>query len=275
MNAFRQRFGPALALLVLLSGAWAAEEPQPPPGMVHLPGGAFRPLFRERNEPAEITVRPFFLDRTPVTNGDFLDFVREQPRWRRSQVKRLFADAHYLSHWAGDLDLGPNSGELARAPVTRVSWFAAKAYAAWRGARLPTTAEWEFAAAAGYESPIGTNEVAFVQALNRWYATPLPTVLPAVASGRPNFWGVHDLHGLVWEWTADFNTALVTGDARGDTGLERRLFCGAGSADVADRSNFPAFMRYGLRSSLRADYALAHLGFRCARDVEPPTFPPP
>ena len=59
------------------------------------------------------------------------------------------------------------------------------------------------------------------------------------ASGRANFCGVHDLHGLVWEWVADFNTAMVTGDARGDTGLDRQLFCGSGSQGAKDRANLP------------------------------------
>ena len=100
-----------------------------------------------------------------------------------------------------------------------------------------------------------------------WYSAPTPARLAPVGSGRSNFWGVHDLHGLVWEWVADFNTAMVTGDARGDTGLERDLFCGGGSQGVKDTGNFPAFMRYGFRSSLQADYCVHNLGFRCAKDL--------
>ena len=61
--------------------------------------------------------------------------------------------------------------------------------------------------------------------------------------------------------------ALVTGDARGDTGLERQLFCGAGSLGASDRGNYAAFMRFGFRSSLRAGYTVHNLGFRCAKDM--------
>ena len=89
-------------------------------------------------------------------------------------------------------------------------------------------------------------------------------ILPRVGNGRPNFLGVHDLHGLVWEWTSDFNSAMITGDAREDSGLDRQLFCGAGSLNASDRANFAAFMRFGFRSSLRASYAIHNLGFRCA-----------
>jgi formylglycine-generating enzyme required for sulfatase activity len=75
------------------------------------------------------------------------------------------------------------------------------------------------------------------------------------------------LHGLVWEWVADFNTAMVTGDARGDTGLDRQLFCGSGSQGARDVQNYPAFMRYAFRSSLKASYCVHNLGFRCAKDL--------
>lgn len=56
----------------------------------------------------------------------------------------------------------------------------------------------------------------------------------------------------MWEWTSDLNSAIVTGDARGNTGLERLLFCGAGSLSANDRGNYPPFMRFGFRSSLKA-----------------------
>ena len=60
--------------------------------------------------------------RTPST----CEFVRGHERWRRSRVTRLFAEEAYLSHWAGDLELGPDAGPTQ--PVTFVSWFAAMAY---------------------------------------------------------------------------------------------------------------------------------------------------
>jgi sulfatase modifying factor 1 len=236
--------------------------------MCLVPPGVYRPLFRGKDDSKEVPVKTFCLDTLPVTNAEFMKFVRANPRWQRSQVKRLFADEGYLTHWAGDLDLGADAARAARQPVTRVSWFAAKAYATWCGKRLPTIAEWEYVAGAGFSRADGTNDMEFVRAINRWYSTPAPEALPAVASGQPNFYGVHDLHGLVWEWASDFNSTMVTGDARGDTGLERQLFCGAGSQGASDRANFPTFMRFGFRSSLKAGYTVHNLGFRCAKDCE-------
>jgi len=254
-----------LGALVISFAAQPQERPTgtPPAGMTLVPAGRFTPLFRAEKDPKDVPVSSFWLDVLPVTNGDYLEFVRAHPKWRRSQVKRLFADVDYLKRWEGDLD--PSTNAPLNAPVTHVSWFAAKAYCAWKGKRLPTTAEWEYAAAASPTRADGENDPEFVRQVRTWYATPAPETLPPVGRGTTNIFGVHDLHGLTWEWVADFNTAMVTGDARGDTGLDRQLFCGSGSEGAKDRSNFPAFMRYGFRSSLKASYTVHNLGFRCAQ----------
>jgi formylglycine-generating enzyme required for sulfatase activity len=233
--------------------------------LLPIPAGVYQPLFVGENDLKEIPVSQFLLATAPVTNGEFLDFVKENPAWQRSKVKRLFADENYLKHWSGDTDLGSNCDAVQ--PVTWVSWFAAKSYAAWKGGRLPTTAEWEFAARIGFTEEDGKKDPEFMKSIARWYGTPTPAILPAAGSGRPNLHGIRDLHGLIWEWTSDFNSAIVTGDARGDTGLERQLFCGAGSVGAKDTSNYPAFMRFGFRSSLKAGYTVHNLGFRYAKDL--------
>ena len=249
---------PIAGVLLALCAAGIAESE-----MAAIPDAIYSPLFRGEKDAKEVPIAAFRLDVRPVTNGEFLAFVRENPKWRRSQVKRLFADERYLAHWAGDLELG---NARAEQPVTNVSWFAAKAFAASRGKRLPTTAEWEVAAAAGFTVRDGAKDAEFQADVARWYSTPSPAVLPDAGAGRANLFGVRDLHGLVWEWTSDFNSALVTGDARGDTGIERQLFCGAGSLGAKDTWNYAAFMRYGFRSSLRAGYTVPNLGFRCAKN---------
>lgn len=240
------------------------------PPMVSVPAGIYAPLLRTIKDAGQTAVPVFLLDEYPVTNADFLAFVIANPKWRRSQISGLFADSSYLQHWTGDLEPGVQAPP--HAPVVRVSWFAARAYARWVGKRLPTTAEWEIAAAAGYTRPDGKNEEAFNRDLYAWLARPVPAVLPDVTAARPNFLGVCGMHGLVWEWVDDFNTAMVTGESRADTGLDRDLFCGAGSIGAKDPADYAAFMRQALRSSLKANNTTTSLGFRCAQTVVvPPT----
>lgn len=262
----RRRLGVIVCAAALIAVAPAmGAVASPAADMVLIPAGNYTPLIRDRNDPVAIPVRAFLLDTRPVTNAEFLAFIEANPKWRRSRVSPLFADRGYLSHWAGDLELGPQAP--ADSPVVRVSWFAARAYAAWAGKRLPTTAEWERAAAVGFATENGASEPEYRRFVLAWFARPTPEPLPAAGKGRPNLYGVSDLAGLVWEWVSDFNTALVTGESRGDTGIERNLFCGAGAVGARDLENYPAFMRAGFRSSLRANYVVPNLGFRCARDA--------
>ncbi|HEX2861824.1 MAG TPA: formylglycine-generating enzyme family protein [Lacunisphaera sp.] len=255
-------------VLGLLAGARAAEPgPRPTRDMVVVPAGNYVPLLRTTQDAAQVAVPAFLLDERPITNGEFLAFVTANPKWRRSQVAGMFADSSYLEHWTGDLEPGPKAP--LNAPVVRVSWFAARGYARWVGKRLPTTAEWELAASAGYTRPDGRNDDALRKDLYAWLARPVPPVLPPVADARPDFNGVRGLHGFVWEWVDDFNSALVTGESRGDTGLERDLFCGAGAVGATDTTDYAAFMRSALRSSLQANNTTTSLGFRCARDLPP------
>ena len=250
----------AMAAAAPISGATSA-----PQGMVLIPSGIYRPLFRAANEAKEVPVKSFYLDTLPVTVGEYLEFVRANPRWQRSQVKKIFADDSYLKDWAGDLSPGTNAP--LDTPVTSVSWFAAKAFAQWRGKRLPTIAEWELAAGASATRPDGENDRAFRQQVLQWYTTPNSS-LARVGKGPANVWGARDLHGLIWEWVLDFNTEMVTGDSRADSaGLERGLFCGAGGQGAKNVQDYPAFMRFGFRSSLEARYCVHNLGFRCAKDL--------
>jgi len=234
------------------AGIAPAAPPHPAPAeMAWIPPGEYTPLNAPPAGPATIQLPGFFLDLRPVTNGEFLAFVKARPKWRRSEIAPLFAEPGYLGDWAGDLALGPRAP--AGSPVVRVSWYAARAYAAWRGRRLPTIAEWERAAAAGITVADGKSDPAYRAAALAWYSEPMPAPLPPAGSGRANFYGVHDLLTLVWEWTEDFSSA----------NLGQGVTCG-GAKDVRDFSNYPAFMRAAFRSSLRASYVVPNLGFRCA-----------
>jgi formylglycine-generating enzyme len=235
-------------------------------GMALIPGGVYVPAFRSAAAAKEVSISSFLLDITPVTHADFLEFVKANPKWRRSEVKQAWADSEYLKNWTGDTELGPSV--LPKAPVTYVSWNAAKAYARWKGKRLPTTHEWEYVAAASSTRPDGANDPFFLKEIRHWYSTPSPAAIPAVGQKPANIYGIYDMHGLIWEWVADFNVTMVGRDTPIEGAVDKDRFCGGGALDAKDRDDFPAFMRYGLRSSLKPTYTVHNLGFRCAKDIE-------
>ena len=232
-------------------------------GMVRVPGGAFRPFYRAPGD-GLVRVATFDLDEHAVTNAEYLAFVGAHPEWRRSRVPRLFADEGYLAQWRGDLDAGTSPNQ----PVTRVSWFAAKAYCESHGKRLPRESEWEYAARASERAADGSRDRAMVQRVMQFYARPQPTTIPDVRTTYRNYYGLWDMHGLVWEWVLDFNATRELSDNRNPETAEDNRFCGASALGANDRADYATFMRFAFRSSLSGDYTVRNLGFRCAMDVE-------
>lgn len=222
--------------------------------------GIYVPVYPAAPDETKVRIRAFSFDVTPVTNAQFLAFVTEVPQWRRDRIKPVFADSGYLQHWAGPLDVGP---EADLRPVTFVSWFAARAYCSWAGGRLPTEAEWEFAAAADEKTKDARKTPAFRDKLLTWYSRPNPPQLANVRMGKPNFWGVYDMHGLVWEWVVDFGNTMVSSDSRDGADPSGRKFCGAGALNASEKEDYASFMRIAYRSALEAQYAVGNLGFRC------------
>ncbi|YCM46496.1 formylglycine-generating enzyme family protein [Verrucomicrobiaceae bacterium 227] len=257
----------AIAIVCFLSLrlGMAAEEGEADVTMVSVPAGSYIPLYTVDKTPRK--VEAFRLDVCPVTKREFLDFVRRHPRWQRSKISRLFADGSYLSDWKSDTDPGSDLDS----PVTSVSWFAARAFAKDHGQRLPTVDEWEYVAQADATKANATEDPDYTAHILAWYAARPVSPLPSPTTFPKNFYGIRALHGLIWEWNEDFNNAMVTGESRGDSGLERNLFCAGGALSATDVRNYAAFMRYAFRSSLKGTYTTANLGFRCAANVPEPT----
>jgi formylglycine-generating enzyme required for sulfatase activity len=188
--------------------------------VLFIPGGYYKPLFKEDNKSKEEFIKPFYLDANPVTNSQYLEFVKANPEWRRSNITNLFSDRNYLRKWKSDLDFGSKSS--ANEPVTNVSWFAANAYCKWVGKRLPSVAEWEY----------------------------------AFNKDKKNF-NEHPAIAL-YEWAFDFN----------ETDFQAGSICGGAGASTNNPKNYNAFIRFGFRNSLKANYSLEDLGFRCVAGAD-------
>ncbi len=262
--------------------------------MVDLPGGTFlmghdRPDgYPEDGEgPARLViVEPFSIDPVTVTNAEFAEFVAATGRitdaerfgWSFVFGGFLPDDARPTRGVAGAAwwrqvvgadwrhPEGPWSDLDARAdhPVVHVSWHDAEAFAGWAGKRLPSEAEWEYAARGGLvgqrfpwgdeREPGGEHRMNVWQGvfprlntLDDGYAGTAP-----VRAYPPNGYGLYEMTGNVWEWTASwFDRSRVARAMRGGSYLCHASYCNRYRVDA--------------RSSNTADSSTGNLGFRCVR----------
>lgn len=249
-----------LSILLIFLFSYLSAVAQVRHSMAKVNSGTFVPPYSSDSQ--QVAVKPFLMDIYPITNADFKKFIQRNPQWRKSSIKSIFADKNYLQHWNSDTSFA--SG-LALSPVVNISWFAAKKYCECEGKRLPTVAEWELAAKANQTKPDASKDPAFNQWVLSWVSKPNLKTLPHVGSTFRNYFGIYDLHGLVWEWTYDFNNALTTGESRENSGLDNTFFCGGGSFSSKDINNYASFMRFAMRSSVKAKYTVSNLGFRCVK----------
>lgn len=211
---------------------------------------------KNKSNQVTISVDSFKSYAHPVTVLQFKQFLAKNPEWLKNNTSTLFKDEYYLHN----LEIAPE-----KAPVTYVTWFAAKAYCESQGLRLPTINEWEYAAAASELKKNANNEEKFLRRILNWYGEPQGERLKDVGSIYKNIYGLWDMHGLIWEWVDDFNSNFVTGESREDNSFNKDMFCGAGSLSSTDKENYAAFMRFAFRSSLKGKSAVWNLGFRCVK----------
>jgi formylglycine-generating enzyme len=248
--------------MVTTNAGSAAASPgiaSPRPGMVWIPGGAFRmgseDFYPEERPMWEVRVDGFWIDRHPVTNRQFARFVAatgyvtvaEQPLdpalYPGAPAENLVAGSMVFTPTSGPVDLrnaatwwswtpgadwrhpyGPGSSldGLAEHPVVQVALADAEAYCAWIGAALPTEVEWELAARGGLdgavfawgneERPDGQFMANTWQGHFPWYNTEEDgfAYTSPVGSFPGNGYGLLDVAGNVWEWTADWYTTPRT-----------------------------------------------------------------
>lgn len=237
-----------------------------------------------------VAVEPFGIGSTAVTNAEFTDFVRdtgyrtETEAWGWSFVFAGFLAGAVRkgaprppqapwwcavngATWRAPEGPGSTIEDRAEHPIVQVSWADAAAYCAWAGGRLPSEAEWEYAARGGLEqarfawgdelTPDGEHRC------NIWQGS-FPTRntaedghvgTAAVRSFPANGFGLYEVAGNVWEWTADF-----WGAARGSARVMR------GGSYLCHASYCNRY-RVAARTGNDADSAGGNLGFRCAYDL--------
>ena len=216
-----------------------------PENMIYIPGGKFQMGRADGDEyetPAHtVTVNPFFIARTEVTNQEYQRFVSETGH-------------RAPTHWQ-DSKFPANEGNL---PVVNVSWNDANDYAKWAGKRLPTEAEWEFAAR-GVESrlyPWGNNWNATSANAGRDVTGRIVEVGRFPNGASP--FGVMDMCGNVWEWTSSSLLNYANGSEMAPGRVIR------GGAFDAPRERATATYR----GVLPADRLRDKTGFRLARDAQ-------
>ncbi|WP_264536918.1 formylglycine-generating enzyme family protein [Flavobacterium sp. N1736] len=231
--------------------------------MVPIKEGSFVPLYGTASK-NPVIVKSFFIDVYPVTNNEYLSFIQKNTNFTKSRIKGIFGDKSYLQYWKSDFDFGNVN---PKSPVTNISWFAAKKYCECIGKRLPTMNEWEYVAMADERKTDARTKSEFNTYILSWYEKS-KTYENSIGKTFKNYWGVYDMHGLVWEWTADFNSIFLSGESRKDKSEDKNLFCGGASVNATDLMDYAAFMRYAFRGSLKAQYSTRNLGFRCASTTQ-------
>lgn len=246
---------PLITLIVILSGLWAeytfAQESR-----AQLPQGSFHSILPEvEGEPIE--VESFSMDILAITNAEFLEFLKDNEEWRRSNIPAVYTDSGYLQNWESDLDPGENS--KSDQPVTNISWFAANAYCQWAGGRLPTLNEWEYSAQLlDFESAEEMND--FSSDLMGWYsAVDAENKKSVGTTGIVNRHGIKDQFGLIMEWVEDFKPP-VSDEISLDCGTVGRM------QKLGNTYSYAASVRYITRMSFNPKTTTGMVGFRCAYD---------
>jgi sulfatase modifying factor 1 len=283
---------PAAAQNVSAKSATPATNEQPSPDMILLQGGAFimgaEDGFSFEGPAHEVQVQPFLIDKYEVTVARFAEFINatgyrtdaEQFGWSEVfDVKSGSWERVDGANWQHPD--GPESIANPQEPVSQVSWNDAGAYAAWAKKRLPTEAEWEYAARGG----LAGNQFAWGQELhphgkhlaNTWQGTfPERDTGEDGYKGRAlvgrfpaNSYGLFDITGNVWEWTADwFDEAYYRHSPRVNpsgpaVGVERAIRGGSWLCSA----NYCQGYRVAARSHATPDSGMNNLGFRCVRDA--------
>lgn len=158
-----------------------------------------RELFEQSVPKHRVSLQSFFIDKYLVTNFQFREFTARHSERQLGRIPPEFDNGNYLKHWRDS----SFPSDKANHPVVNVNWYAATAYCRAQGKRLPSEAEWEYASRGGLVAPLFPwgDQPANAELAN-YSAASLHTTSP-VGSHPPNGYGIYDMAGNVWEFTAD------------------------------------------------------------------------
>lgn len=207
----------------------------------------------------EVHVCSFFLEVAPVTNSQFREFLLAEPNWQKDQVPAQFADkSSYLNLWDGS-EYPKGLDDYA---VINISWYAAKSYAKWAGRRLPTEKEWEYAAGGPSHCKYSLGNI--FKPEEYAYGIIRDPIGFCVRQYPANGFGLYDMSGGVWEWTADsfnenaYSNLLAAKTIPSQYSNRRTLKGGSSTFDNPD------YLRVPVRGSNSPSEAHEDYGFRCA-----------
>jgi sulfatase modifying factor 1 len=225
-------------------------------------------LFEDEVPKHLVNVDDFYMDKRLVTNAQFKSFTDVNPAWQPGRVSPQFDNGNYLKHWI------KLTGPFAKAshPVVNVNWYAAVAYCKWAGKRLPSEAEWEYAAHGGLDAlfPWGNEPVDETRA--NYGGSGLGTTSP-VGRYPANRYGLFDMAGNVWEFTRDEWKPYPATTAGNPLARERQSREAAEFLQVTTRRVIRGGSFDGAPVNLWVDYRDSHppngsrefVGFRCAK----------
>ena len=235
--------------------------------MALIPAGPYTPFQRVRPikasapiETGEMAIGAFRLDVEPVTNAEFLDFVARRPEWRKSRVKPLVR-RRPLSEALALRSLASRRSGARRASHQRV--LVRRRGLLSRARASPADDRPMGIRARRQWARQGRSAIAFARMVRR--AEPEP---PARDRRGPRQRFRPARHGR-----SRLGVDARFQRLRHERGIARsqrqgqRAFCGGAAAGVSDPTDYPAFMRYAMRASLKADYTADNVGFRCAGDA--------
>jgi len=216
-----------------------------------------------------VTLNDFKLGKYEVTNAQYVEFLNGIG----AESNGFYDDVQYLGINGSFCKIEYNGNDFVvengreNYPVVEVSWFGANAYCQWAGGRLPTEAEWEYAARGGglsqgyvYSGSDNADEVA-------WYNDNSGNDAHEVGTKKANELGLYDMSGNVWEWCNDWydDHYYTISSSNNPQGPENETCCRVGRGGAWSDAIVTNQVSYR-SGSLPANVGGTDLGFRCAKD---------